>query len=550
MRSLLLLTVLPFALDPCASSDSGKADALDRPADVVVLTGADLPALDGADPALLAAFRWDGADAWHQVPLQIDERNVVAWPDVYGGVPTPWPEPLTAADTTLAWCDPETFVGADPDAGFDADDELALAASDAGERAPADAALPAGALAMDALELRLKDPVANGVGWIYLFRQNGSLDPAAGVDYVEYQFELGSGLSYLDSYAILNSPNPEVSIAESPGIWRAGFSDRFIFDSLWIMDGAPGAADLLDRHRLASEAPTCARSEDTFCGYGSDFAYGAFLANVDGPVRAIRSVCGANSGVETQRDVIFQARRIETYTRIRVHPLAPFEDVLDLSPAALGMRLFAPWASKGVTLDGDPASPAGDDPTPPNKAPTWEVVTGDEGTFAVSHVLVSDQPNLKVVTEYADDLAPDPLPCTGDEFAIGAFGLRFANELENTDPRLVDEFGVLRTLVHSRAIFVEPTTSPGGLEADDANALGKLRHKQHAKPIQVTTQPFGPAAPPGVIGGPGPKAQAGAPPSRAEDRAWKSARSFERPPAWLVELARRLGRALWLVLAS
>ena len=47
-----------------------------RPQDPVVLTGAQLPKLIGRAPARVVAFAWDG-DAWHQVPVQVDQRDLV-----------------------------------------------------------------------------------------------------------------------------------------------------------------------------------------------------------------------------------------------------------------------------------------------------------------------------------------------------------------------------------------------------------------------------------------------------------------------------------------
>ena len=57
---------------------------------------------------------------------------------------------------------------------------------------------------------------------------------------------------------------------------------------------------MLDGHKAHFWFSICARSNATFA-----YAEGAFIANIDGPIRAIRSYIGANSGLKTQRTEIF-----------------------------------------------------------------------------------------------------------------------------------------------------------------------------------------------------------------------------------------------------
>jgi hypothetical protein len=326
-------------------------------------------------------------------------------------------------------------------------------------------------------------------GWLYVMRHDGSLDPSAGENRVRYTFQLATQGTYLDSYEIVNSTNPELTTVESPGVWRMSFADRWIQDGLMIDDGVAAPVDLLDRHRIAREPPGCERTEDTFSGYTTDSSQGAFLANVSGPVRAIRSVAGANSGVLTQADHVFWPRRVDVTTTVRVHPYPATEDVLDLSLQALGMRYVAPWVEDGIVLDGDPTN----DPAPPAKTPTWEVLTGAAGTLVVSHDVLIDQPGIKATWRFADVLAPPLLPCTGDAHDLGAFGLMLP-DIGNTDPRLEEFFGELWNIQLGRALYVEPTEPADGLAPENAKELAKLRHAQHLKPIQATAAPFGAAA--------------------------------------------------------
>ena len=58
----------------------------------------------------------------------------------------------------------------------------------------------------------------------------------------------------------------------------------------------------------------CGRSMKTFTKGPT-----AFIANKDGPVRALRSWVGANSGMLTQRDLVMYEQRTDETTFFRVH---------------------------------------------------------------------------------------------------------------------------------------------------------------------------------------------------------------------------------------
>jgi len=91
----------------------------------------------------------------------------------------------------------------------------------------------------------------------------------------------------------------------------------------------------------------CGRSEDTFSA-----GEGAFFTNKDGPVRAIRSYLGANSGPFTQRDHIFYEQRQDITTFLRVHEIPGVMDLYDYSPAASGMYYYNDWNTEGLLVDG------------------------------------------------------------------------------------------------------------------------------------------------------------------------------------------------------
>src|SRR4029079_652515 len=91
--ALAVALVVPALLGLTGCTRFGAS--LTRPSDPVVLTGSALPKLLGAVPAHIVGFSWHGKQ-WHQIPVQVDERDLVnpgqiyhrpsnIWPTVFGG---------------------------------------------------------------------------------------------------------------------------------------------------------------------------------------------------------------------------------------------------------------------------------------------------------------------------------------------------------------------------------------------------------------------------------------------------------------------------------
>jgi hypothetical protein len=434
------------------------AAALQRPHDPVVVDGALLSPLHGQAPERVVAFRYSAG--WTQVPVQVDERAWVSFDAVYGPGYS-----LGSPLTTLAFTDAGTWTGADPDGAFDGDDELVVMAVDAGALAPAAAVLPVGVLPGSGLELRLDDPLDGSTAWVYLFASDGTLDPAAGEDRVAYTFGLLSG-NYLATYGAALGPNPEDSIVITAS-YRTHFSDRWIRDGLEIHAGAATGVDLLDRHKFLFGPGQCARTEETFSQ-----GEGAFFCNVDGPLRAIRSYLGANSGPITQRDHFFYAEREDVVTYMRVHPvLAAGMDLLDYSPAASGMTYSNDLNPAGVPVDGAPDVVAAG-------ALTWERMSGPQGSLLMSGVLTTNVPGLTRTSYYSDDTTPAVTQCTGDPWEYASSGSWIPSPLPNTDPLLgaASDLTLVRTQYHE---------APGASAATAA-----LRAQQAATPLVVAVQAF------------------------------------------------------------
>ncbi len=397
-----------------------RASTLTRPADPVVLTGADVASLTGIAPDDLVAFRYDGG--WYQIPVQVDEQDMVNYNDVYNGN-TNW----GGGFTRLSYTDPGTFTGGDSDPTLDSDDEIVFMAKDAGAK-PGTFTDPPGVIAESGVEVIISDPLDAGRGYVYLFQQDGALDASAGVQYVDYQFNLLSG-DYLTTYVIGTGWNPEDSTVVT-GYYERHFSDRWICDGLQVYAGGATGVDILDRHKTTGGAPyDCGRTTDTFSQ-----GEGAFICNIDGPVRAIRSYVGCNSGPITQREHLYYEQREDIRTWYRVHERGTVcSDCFDYDVQAIGMTYYNNNNTGGVTIDGvqDTVTAARIE---------WEMVTGSQGSVLMSQDVETDiTTGITITSFYLDDddiTSGDPVQCTGDEFAYGFSGTWVQGSSPNTDPRL------------------------------------------------------------------------------------------------------------------
>ncbi len=476
MRLLPLLAALlaTVALSAFASRVAGPALAastLTRPEDPVVLTGADIPALNGIAPNLLVAFQHDGS-GWIQIPIQVDERDVKDFRGIYNNGVIP------AGFTSLVYTDANTWTGADSNPTIDANDEIAFMSKDAGGQAPSFSE-PANVISGTGVQVSVTDPLHPGQqGWVYLWRSNGTLDPGAGASYVIYSFLLNSG-NYKATYN-LNSGggNPENTLALS-GAYAYHFGDRWQDDEMFVTAGAATGVDILDRHKPMFSPGLCGRTEDSFDGYTlTSPIEGAFVANKSGPVRAIRSYIGANSGPRTQRDHIFYAERQDIRTYLRVHAIPSVIDFMDYSPAASGMTYYNSLNTGGVTIDGVPETPAAG-------AITWEAVNGPQGAVVQAGTVTTDIPGFSYTSYYLDDVTPDlsaEAQCTGDAFAYGSSGVYVNNSVPNTDPVV----GAANTLNTTRFMYFKAPYASGAAAVAGAAALTQ----QATTPLTYSLAPF------------------------------------------------------------
>ena len=291
-------------------------------------------------------------------------------------------------------------------------------ARDAGPQAPAGAPDPAGTVGGLGKEVTLVDPDGGTAGYIYFFYGTASADPSAGEDHVTYTFSLDAG-NYKDDYLRADGPNPESSTVVTDN-YSMGFGDRWITDELRSKWGTE--VDILDGQKVRFNFNTCVRSNVTFAG-----AHGAFIANIDGPVRAIRSYIGANSGPLTQRTEYFYEDRHEMVTDLRVHAIPGVISFWDWSAAADGMSYGSSELTGTVTIDGT-------SDTVPSDAANWEFVEGAQGDITIASTFSGSYvPTLEQI--YVDDTTPPSAECWGDGDYYGAAGPAIVSSIPNTDPR-------------------------------------------------------------------------------------------------------------------
>jgi len=347
--------------------------------DPVVFTGKDVPSLLGSNcVTTLVAFSWRGG-RWMQIPLQVDERHLVDWYIVKGNECRLYNRNMTE----IVYADDGTYSGKDEDESLDEDDEIVFMAKEVGEE-EMEGGYPDGVLEGIKLKLEvLDDTIKETLGFVYIFVSDVSLDQAAGAQEIYYEFKLlatneeGSN-NYFDVYNFGAShngftddsvENKEDSFFESK-FYRRHFAENWNYDGLNIFAGNSTGEDLMAHQDFQFILFDCGRSVHSFTHGGT-----AFIANKNGPVRAIRSWVGANSGTITQRESIFYPQKEELRTFLRVHSIPGLMDYLTYTED-IPMTYYNCHNRDGIKIDGVHQG----DNFQSDYCP-WEFVTGRAGTL-------------------------------------------------------------------------------------------------------------------------------------------------------------------------
>lgn len=334
----------------------------------VILTGSQLPAFAGVDEGSLAAFRYTSG-SWFRFPLQVDGVYDV---DTCQEADPPLPPVPAGADPQVSCIEKRIdFSGGHDAAGLDADDEVVFLAKEAGGKAP-DNSHPAGVDIATRYEVSLADPRDHVPAYVYLYRQTGA---AAATPY-NISFTTAAGrLAPDDLPGDLSCPanqNQYTNIITDG--YCAHWATRWSLDDLVLKPNAsyvcsklgnPGAADgsapdedpndLLDRWK-GHEQNVGNAVDDAYWGCKS-----RLLGEKKGPVRYVRGVLGAKSGVTTTLYSAGYPRYIRVETRLRVHPMPGIARIFDWNNNARGAAIYH-GDNKGAgnggngTVDGNAAN--------------------------------------------------------------------------------------------------------------------------------------------------------------------------------------------------
>jgi uncharacterized repeat protein (TIGR01451 family) len=375
------------------------ASATIREDEPVLLSGSSLTLVNGIPIGHFGLYRYVSSNGtFEPIPFQIDERV----PHFFSGGGS-------VADVTELIYD----ILLEDNGLFDGDDELAFMYKDVGPQAPANAPGPPGADSLS-YEIRVNDPrpgAPRADGWVYLFT--------------------GTGLTKsTDSYVSWGGLETD---AMSSAHIEIGYAGRWQLTEYSVLSPCGSGSDLIDRVKArAGQAPDDGESEELW--NGSSFYLGAGPEGQErglaGPIRAIRYVRGAGSGLNTiHHDVFYEKHWIRT-VNLRVHPVDNIWHYLDWLPQPGGLQLFTPTQRAGIALDGTPDGPIY------GTFEDWNLVRSPEGGMVRMYWLPASplyQTKLSYMVDdatYNDAPLNPPIYTDDDDQAIGNHGFRISSIVE------------------------------------------------------------------------------------------------------------------------
>lgn len=405
----------------------------------------------------IVGFKYDGN--WQQIPIQIDELDIKDILDPYGPYRS-YVAPSAGTPSSrsiLFYTDENTYTGADTDPNFDLDDELVFMYKDAGVKAT-ETDYPVGVIQQTATELTVTN--LSTEKYIYLFQQDGTLEQDAGVQYVDYDFRLAEDEDeYPDDFDFLNDETEEDSRVVT-SVYRWKFKETWRSDALKIYGNNLSEDNLLKRHQTHSS--DCDVTENDFSEEVK-----CFIANISGPVRAIRSYMGAtDENPYMQRTHFFYEKRQDIYTDIRVQSgINDYFDLFNFDSDIDGMSYINNIDVSAAPIDGrvnDPMSPALYESTPLE----WELMDSPHGSILNIHALITNQDSLIPMGYWNDD--DDDYSCTSGR-VYGNSGLQVQLNDLCTDP-----FDCPNNYVqHRRCMFFDAP----GMPVEEASNTARWIHK-------------------------------------------------------------------------
>lgn len=371
----------------------------DRSEEPVLVLGGSFPDFLGRPIPDLYLYRYDTTGSqFVPIPFQIDERLVDR---VF--------KPGTAFEFTQTVYD----IFGEDDGMLDADDELAFRFGDAGPQAPPSPPWVGGAEPRR-YEIVLTDsrpgaPFATR--YVYLFTGVGL--PVSPTSYV--------------SWTVSPTTNAITDL------YSLEYQDKWLLLGYKVQAPCGTGADMLDRFKVrAGIAPNNSETEQGFNNLAPP-VNSTFLGGLSGPIRAIRYVMGAASGVNTiHHDVIYRGVW-ERHVNLRVHAIAQVWSYFDWLSIS-GATLYLPGNPGGIAVDGTAETPAGWSACAPGTCgtvPAWALYRSSVGGMA----MLMDVPPSPFYTSasayyldnssYSDSgCTPQPACYPDDDDAAHDFGIK------------------------------------------------------------------------------------------------------------------------------
>lgn len=386
------IAVLALFASPALAASSFVGAGVVRNDDPVIMGGGLFPEYLGRPISELGLFRYNTAlSRFEPIPFQADERVIHVF-----NSGTPWEFTETIYD-----------VYHEDDGLLDADDELAFLFADAGSQVPLAVPWPQNVAALR-YEIEVLDPRPNSPSppqWVYLF--GGASLPRSGVTYVRW------------------TPAPGGVIATDQ--FEIGFADRWLLTELRILPPCGSGGDLIDR--VKGRAEPWGTFEEDEEGWNRN---SVFMGGIAGPIRAIRYVLGATSGVNTvHHDIVYRAFWFRA-VNLRVHPISRASIYLDWRPTPAGTRLFTPLCRTGVDIDGSP------DAAISEGFVDWNVIRHPGGGMVILYDLPASPLYAAKSFHYRDDasyndrISTNPEYGDEDDAAYGDNGVTVSGVLDCT----------------------------------------------------------------------------------------------------------------------
>lgn len=371
-----MLALLPSA---ALSFASGRDD------EPVVLDVAEVPGLAQTTATTMGLFRYDaGLAGFVPLPFQFDERH----------------DRIFNAGTAFEFIEAGMYdVLGEEDGILDDDDQLVFMFRDGGtQRAPAQAPWPVGAESTR-WEIQTFDPrpgVNSPPRWVYLF--SGSGLPRSELRYITW-----NGL-------------PHALVTTSR--YQMDYGGNWLLNGFSVLAPCGDGLDLIDRLKgRAHTVGTLSEDEENWSTNSS------FVGAKVGPVRAIRYVLGATSGINTiHYDLIYDTFFART-VNLRVHPLQEVSFYFDWRLDS-NLTLFTPNKRSGLKVDGI------NDSGVSTAWADWTLMRGPRGGMLVlfdvpaSALFQSKQFYYRDDAGYDDRVPLNPNYDDEDDSAIGDHGFR------------------------------------------------------------------------------------------------------------------------------